>query len=130
MPFPLDKQFIESTEQQLASKLPVAYVAAMQINNGGEVRAASDDWQLHPISDRSDRKRLTRTSNDVLRETAECKQWEGFPDSALAIAANGTGDRLVLLRSGEHFGAEIWHWDHETGELTQVAEDFAKLKRV
>lgn len=130
MPFPLDKQFVESTEQKLGSKLPVAYIAAMQASNGGDVTVADDDWQLHPVLDPSDRKRLARTSSDVLRETSECKKWQAFPDDALAIAANGTGDRLVLLRSGEHFGAEVWHWDHETGELTQVADDFAKLKRV
>ncbi len=130
MPFPLDRQFVESTEEQLGAKLPVAYVAAMLANNGGEVEVAGDDWQLHPILDRSDRKRLARTCNDVLRETAECKKWQTFPEEALAIAANGTGDQVVLLRSGEHFGPEIWHWDYETGELTLVAKDFAHIERV
>ena len=127
MPFPLDRQHITATEQQLGASLPASYIASMIKSNGGTVKAGGDEWQLHPILDRSDRKHLARTSNDVLRETAACRQWEEFPDNAIAIAANGSGDQLVFLQHGDSIGNEVYIWDHETRALTLVATDFSAL---
>ena len=45
-------------------------------SNGGEVAAYNDVWSLHPILDNSDRKRLSRSCNDILRETRAMRDCE------------------------------------------------------
>lgn len=130
MPFPVDVQFVKRAEIKLCKKLPLGYVAHMCRNNGGEVITRTDSWQLYPIFDDSDKKRLKRTCNDIIRETASAKQWPGFPDDAIAIGTNGGGDQLVLLPEAgdDRFGDAIYWWDHETDELNKVADDFSELK--
>jgi hypothetical protein len=99
-------------------------------NNGGEIAIGSDCWQLFPFFDSSDRTRLKRTCNDIVHETKEARDWSRFPENAIAIGANGGGDRLVLLPSADEpsvLGPVYW-WDHEAGELVFVADDFGDLK--
>jgi len=130
MPFTLDDKYVRSAEEKLGSKLPDSYRQAMMAANGGEVASNSESWYLYPIMDSSDRKRLARTCNDVIAETAQFAGWDRFPSQALAIANNGEGDQLLFLRSADLFEAAVYCWCHETGELTTVAEDFAQLKRL
>jgi SMI1-KNR4 cell-wall len=127
MPFPLAPELIHAAEQALGATLPSSYKAAMQRANGGELMVGDEVWDQYPIEDTSDRKRLARTSNHVLKETLELNDWAGFPSGALAIAGNGTGDQLVLIRVGPIYGDSVYAWSHETGELTKVASDFAQL---
>jgi hypothetical protein len=84
-----------------------------------------DDWELHPIADDSDRKRLARTSNSVVDETHRSRDWPGFPENAVAVGSNGTGDVLVLLGEDGKLGNAFFVWLHKTGELTLVADDFS-----
>lgn len=60
MPFPLDIQFVKRTEAKLGRRLPPDYVIRMCRENGGNVHAADDAWELYPIFDDSDRRRLRR----------------------------------------------------------------------
>ena len=120
MPFPVAEQFIAETERKLGVSFPTAFRTRMSRNNGGELLTDEDDWQLHPVFDTSDRKRLSRTSNDIVRETASAREWHGFPAEAVAIAANGSGDRLVLLPTTPGSTAlqpQPFIWLHETGEI-------------
>ncbi|QDT24786.1 SMI1 / KNR4 family protein [Gimesia panareensis] len=130
MLFPVEERFIHETEKRLGLKLPPDYVNKMMKANGGEVQTTPDAWVLYPIFDTSDKKRLKRTCNDVVRETESARDWVGFPDEAVAIGSNGCGDQLVLLRdkkSPEVSGDEVFWWDHETGALNMVAARFADL---
>src|ERR1051325_6707337 len=97
MPFPVAEQFIVETEPKLGVSFRPAFRARMCRNNGGELSTDEDDWQLFPFFDTSDRKRIARTTNDIVRETASACSWRGFPPEAVAIATNGTGDKLVFL---------------------------------
>ena len=127
MPFPVAEQFIVETERKLGVLFPASFRARMSQNNGGELSTKEDDWQLYPFFDTSDRKRLSRTSNDIVRETASARKSRGFPPEAVAIGANGLGDHLVFLPSREPTILEPWPfiWLHETGELqpTQISFD-------
>jgi hypothetical protein len=129
MAFPLDIQFVVRAESKLGRKLPRGYVAKMCQDNGGEVPTGTDSWRLYPIFDDSDKKRLKRTCNDIIRETTVAREWPAFPPGAIAIGYNGGGDKLVLLAAptAERFGDEVYWWDHETGELIKVADDFDEL---
>ena len=99
----------------------------MRASNGGELDVLDDDWQQYPIADLSDRKRLSRTANHVIKQTQALLQWPRFPKQGLAIAGNGSGDQLVLLRDGQAFAESVYHWSHETGALTKVADAFSEL---
>lgn len=129
MPFPLNIEFVRRAEGKLGRKLPLGYVTRMCRDNGGEVRTGTDGWWLYPVLDDSDKKRLKRTCNDIVRETASSKEWADFPAEAVAIGHNGGGDKLIFLPEpeGDRLGDSVYWWDHETGEVIKVADDFAKL---
>jgi hypothetical protein len=63
-----------------------------------------------------------------LKETESCRGWARFPENAVAIAGNGAGDQLVLLRQDDAFAPEVYAWLHESGELEKVADDFSLIK--
>jgi hypothetical protein len=129
MAFSLDIQFVKRAEAKLGRKLPLGYVAKMCRDNGGELATETDYWWLYPICDDSDRKRLKRTCNDIVRETASAREWPDFPPKALAVGHNGGGDQLVLLADPEtdHYADGVYWWDHETGKLNKVAAAFEEL---
>jgi hypothetical protein len=129
MAFPLDIQFVKRAEARLGRKLPLGYVVKMCRDNSGQVATGDDEWQLYPIFDDSDRKRLKRTCNDIVRETASARDWPGFPPGALAIGSNGGGDHLVLLADPEtdRYTEAVYWWDHETDALHKVADAFEEL---
>ena len=130
MAFSVEERFIFETEKKLGAKFPPDYVTKMMIENGGAVCGQPDVWMLYPFFDSSDKKRLKRTCNDVIRETQNAREWAGFPDDAVAIASNGGGDQLVLLRAKhatEMLAEEVYWWDHETAELHLVASRFSDL---
>lgn len=132
MPFPLDPLFIRRAEEKLGRSLPSGYANSMLRANGGEIETEDDVWFLYPILDDSDRKRLARTCNDIVRESATARSWRGFPPEAVTIAHNGSGDQLLLLPSpadDTRFGDAVFAWSHETGEIVLVAQDFNDLER-
>src|SRR5215470_9834024 len=129
MPFDLAERFISMAEEKLGAPLPSSYRQAMMASNGGEVAAHDDVWNLHPILDGSDRKRLLRSCNDILRETRVMRDWPDWPENAVAIADNGTGDKLLFLRESRLYGPEVYVWLHDTGDLIMVAQSFSELQR-
>jgi hypothetical protein len=130
MPFPLDSRFVQQAQQKLGRALPLGYVARMCRSNGGEIPAARDVFNLYPILDTTDRRRLARTCNDILRETAAAREWPDFPPNAVAIGDNGGGDKFVFLPDPDapRFADAVYWWDHEMGELELVADAFEELE--
>jgi hypothetical protein len=84
MPFPVDEKYIIQTEEKLGVRFSRSFRNRMMLKNGGEVVTESDGWELFPFLDSSDKIRLKRTCNDIIRETAAAKEWDGFPSEALA----------------------------------------------
>ena len=112
MGFPVDDERIARAEDELGRKLPAVLKARLRRNNGGEVRTDNADWTLYPVYDSTDRKRIARTANHVVREQARWQAWRGFPEGAIAIADDGCGNALIIPADSD----EIREWDHETGE--------------
>lgn len=130
MAFDLDESCVLAAEEKLGARLPARYRTAMMKHNGGSLAVGDEDWELLPILDTRDRRRLARTCNDILRETAAFAEWPGFPTSALAIATNGEGDCIVFLRAGTVFDPAPLLWRHATRALARIADDFACLAGV
>lgn len=132
MPFPLSESELAKTEAKIGARFPASFRSAMLAENGGTIVTDEDDWEQYPFFDTSDRKRLSRTSNDILRETEQARQWPGFPADGWAIASNGCGDHLYFKRSPAdpaRFEATVYAYWHETGESSVLAGDFAELAK-
>src|SRR5262249_492444 len=130
MPFPVDPKYVAQAQSQLGVTFPSGYAARLVRNNGGELVVAEDTWYLHPVFDTTDRTPIKRTSNHVVRETMLARGWAGFQKGGIGIAANGAADCLVLMPSSlddMRLQDAVYYWDHETGDLTTVADDFKEL---
>ena len=117
MPFPVELKYIDETETKLGVRFPKDFRKGLTTLNGGEVDTTQDLWKLFPIFDTSDKNRLKRTANDIVRETASARDWTGFPPEAVAIASNGLGDIAILLPSKEDdqvLQDIVFRWNHET----------------
>ncbi len=117
MAFPVDVKYINEFESEIGLKLPSAYKKGLTVTNGGEIDNASDLWQVFPVFDKSNRKRISRTSNHIIRETKSAKEWQGFPQEAIAVASNGYGDFAILIPdkfNTEYFEDKVYMWLHET----------------
>jgi hypothetical protein len=118
MPFPIEEKYVEQTEHELGAKLPSWFRVKMMSENGGELSAMGDVWDLIPIKNPLNRKTLERTCNDLLRESESAKGFPGFPPNAVTIAQNGTGDYLMFLKQEDGtFDNRTYHFNHETGEV-------------
>lgn len=130
MPFNLSEEELAKTEGELGAKFPKEYREAMMADNGGEASTEEDDWEFYPIRDTSDRKRLSRTCNHILNETESCRGFGNFPDNAIAIAGNGLGDQMVLVKEGTRFEPTVYLWLHESGELRELAATFNDIQKL
>jgi len=122
---------VQKTEAKLGIKFPESFRREMMTSNGGEILTDDDGWTQYPILDASDRKRLSRTCNDIVKETASAKEWDGFPVNGVAIASNECGDQLFLLPSegdNEVLGETIYTFRHEDGHVEPLAQSITELK--
>ncbi len=124
MPFPVAMARIHEAERQLGCKLPMDLRVRLYRENGGQIEAAGNSWQLFPVFDSSDRKRMTRTANHIIRETQAARTWTDFPQDAIATAENGGCDFLILQSGSD----EVEFWDHETGESKVVDVNWDEIR--
>jgi hypothetical protein len=131
MPFPVDEQFILETERELGLTFPVTFKSRMKKENGGEIEATDDTWTIYPFFDKSDIKRVKRTTNSILLETKNARKWDNFPANAIVIGENAGGDKLILMPADatpEQLSENIFMWLHETGEVVKLADNFDELE--
>jgi hypothetical protein len=120
MALPTRQTFIDNAENALGAKLPPWLTARLLKENGGEIEAAGDHWQLFSVFDSRDRKHASRSATHIVSETQAARAWAGFPPDAIAIAANGTGDLLVLLPGPDRRrGLEARLWRHDRDEVLE-----------
>ena len=130
MPFPIARSEIRKTEEVLAVRFPSSFVGKMMRDNGGQIAVGGDTWQLHPFRNSGDRRLISRTTNDIVSETRSWRERAAARSDGVAIASNGGADALILLPRADQpdlLAEQVYWWDHETGELSLVAEDFADL---
>jgi hypothetical protein len=127
MPFPTDETFISRAEKALGVRLPAQYREYLLRSNGGEAASDSDNWQVFPVFDDSDRRRAARSASHIVQETETARCWRNFPGAGVAFAANSCGDRLVFLPSESDAGVleQAMHlWRHETGVCSRLVTSF------
>ena len=121
MPFPIEEKYIKETEEKIGKIFPQWFRVKMMSENGGQAPAAGDYWDLYPFWNKANKKVMTRTADDIIRNTASAREYFGFPSDAIAFAHNGTGSFLVFIPENEvYLSSNVYLWDHETGELEGV----------
>ena len=113
--------YVVAAEARLGVSFPRVYRHRMMRRNGGTVEVAGDLWDLHPIADASSPNRMGPTWDDVCRQTEQARMLGGFPATAVAIADDGSGDRLVLLAVADGGDMELAIWRHVDGGLERLA---------
>jgi len=129
MPFTVEDKWIDEAERRLSVKLPISYRQIISIENGGSLDILEESWELYHIWDKSDKKRLKRTCNDIVHETSVARSCEGFPQNGVAIASNGCGDELLYLPNETNqqiLDETVFFWSHETREIEPVLEKLRK----
>jgi hypothetical protein len=125
MPFPIAVAEIAQTEAKTGFTFPLGLKLRYSRENGGEISVGGNYWELIPFLDTSERKRLARTCNDIVSETARMRKWPGFPVDAFVIAQNGGGDYLIVrpdVDGSKELGETIYFWNHETKEPEPVTD--------
>jgi SMI1 / KNR4 family (SUKH-1) len=129
MPFPTEQNHITAAEHQLGVVLPSSLRDFLLLSNGAEIEFQEDYWNLYPVFDDADMRRAKRSASHIVIETKNARSWRGFPENAVAIGSDDSGNQMVLIgldasRSQRH---PVFIWWHETGELQKIADDFADL---
>lgn len=114
MAYAVPASAIDAAERRLGRTLPPLLRERLLRDNGGEVNATGDVWQLHPVWDGTSKRTMRKTAAHLVTETESARSWARFPRGAVAIASNGTGDLLLLLPEDD----DVKHWNHATGEVT------------
>ena len=129
MAFSTDAQSIINAEKELGFGFPEAFRAYLMAANGGSIEFMECSWQINPVFDKSDVKRLKRSTNHIVRETLAARQWRGFPSNAVTIASDGCGNHMVFLPNlaGTALQDSVYIWWHEESELEKIAENFHQL---
>ena len=128
MPFPIDEKYIKETESELNVKFPIEFKNRMIKSNGGELSPEEFGFELYPFFFKFDRKRISRTYNHIGLETKNAREWDGFPENAIAIASDGFGNQIILIHNGNGIlKNEIYFWDHETREVEKIANSINEL---
>jgi hypothetical protein len=123
MAFPTTEIHIDAAERELGVRLPREYRDRLLARNGGELSTAGDDWQVFPVFDTTHRKAASRSASHIVLENRSARGWEGFPQGAVAIASNGSGDLLVFVPAGPsgRLDPQVYVWNHETRKCTAAA---------
>lgn len=97
---------------------PDALRQRLMKDNGGEIDDADEGyWFLYPVYDDSDRRRLGRSANHVVKETETWRsQADGFPQDAVVVAEDQEGNAIVLLPGDDSF----YVWGHELRETEPI----------
>jgi len=126
--FPIEEKYIEIAENELGVKFPESFRRKMIKLNGGGVDVGGDHFEIHPFYDTSDKKRIKRTCNSIVKETNTARNHYRLPGNLIVIGNSGGGDVLVYKVEDNGTVSNTVYWfDHETEELVLAASDFGDL---
>lgn len=125
MPFPLDEKYIKATEEELSVIFPPKFKEKMMEDNGGTLssrRPYVEHIQLYPFFDKSNKKRISRTCNHIGLETKNEKEADyGFPENAVTIGNDGSGNQIILIHNGNNVLEDIvYFWNCKTRKVKKI----------
>ena len=120
---PVEERFVAAAERQLGKGFPARYREWLIACNGGEVEVDGVWWDLHPVADDSDPRRIGPTWDNVCRQTDLARLLGGFPEQAISIGEDGSGDRLILLQREPGGSLALAVWQHDSGSFGWADSD-------
>lgn len=132
MPFPIEEKYIRETEKELNVIFPPKFKERMIGDNGGTLSSRQpyiEHIQLYPFFDKSSKKRISRTCNHIGLENE--KEYDyGFPENAVAIGNDGSGNQIILMHDGNNVIEEtIYFWNCKTGKVKKVGKSINSFKK-
>lgn len=124
--FPVKSIYIEELEHRLGLEFPVIYKEKMMKENGGKIKTAGHTWQLFPFFDESDIHTMIHTCDHIGITTLHARKWAHFPQGAVVIGSNASGDMLILLpekHSPSRLAESLYAWNRQRGEVVELAKD-------
>jgi hypothetical protein len=112
---------IREAEQKLGVIFPETLCNFYRLSNGMEV---PPDWQVYSVFDPSNPR---KSANHIVYENTTGR-WSYMPQDLICLAGNGTGNQLVLKKSGQTLDSEIYIWNHETNKVRKWAKDLTFLE--
>lgn len=130
MAYNLDEKHIMLTEQKLNVVFPKSYRKAIMANNGGLVISPLGEeegvWFLYPFFDDTDKKRLKKTSIDIVRENQTAWNQYGLPQNLYAIG-HSDDEYLVFKKTENNLLEDAVYKYHHSYNLELLADDFSML---
>lgn len=123
MAFPVDSNWIDEAENDLGVAFPPLYRAQLRKMNGGFTDLEGEFIQVHPVFDRSSRKRLSRTSRHVVLITREARENETFPQNGVVVATVETDHLFLLPDDSGELGPKLYRWFMRGGFVEPFHED-------
>ena len=118
-----DEACIREAERQLGLRFSEELAAVYRVSNGLELPGG---WELYPVFDPASPR---KTANHLVYENTRGR-WETMAAELVAVAGNGTGNQLVLVRTEDRLGSEIFVWDHERRRVKRWTKDLAAVLRL
>ena len=110
---------IEEAEKTLQIKFPSLLKEIWQVSNGLEV----GEWRLFPIFSKKNPK---KSWGHIVEENTNIR-WEYRSKDLIAIAADGSGDNLVLKIENGKVSEAIYLWDHETNRASPSKQKLSDI---
>jgi hypothetical protein len=120
MGLPVDDERIAETEARLGRPLPEGFRELTKQSNGGtSIKVGGTSFDVYAVWDPSDRKRMGRSANHVIRETESMYRDLGdfLPAGGVILASNAGGDPLIQLPDGM-----LVVWSFRTHKVRPVPE--------
>ena len=113
-------EIIQAAEKDMGLCFPEGLKMVWRLSNGLELPGG---WRLFPVFDP---KEPQKTCNHVGYENTKGR-WPYMDESLLSIAADDSGNQLVLKRDGTVCLDTIFHWNHETNRIRKWGKGFDYL---
>lgn len=111
---------IDEAESKLGVRFPETLREFYRLSNGIEI---PPDWQVYAEFD-ADNPR--KSAIHIVYENT-VGRWSDMADGMICVAGNGTGNQLVLKKSGNSLEEQIYVWNHETNKVKPWTRDLPFL---
>lgn len=120
---------IEEAEATLHIRLPESFRRYLLEVEPSDIEIAGLMWDVNPVPVSPTSESTQHRVSAIVLETMNAREWEGFPDGAVAVGSDGYGNYLVFLPGDLHhqLGNKLYVWWHEGPELELVSNDFAEV---
>ena len=120
---------IDEAETALGIRLPESFRKYLLSDGPVEVEIMGLSWDLNPILTANCIEASRAGGSSIVAETMNAREWQGFPNGAVAVGSDGCGNHLVFLPTDRPLvlADALYIWWHEGAELELVSTDVSDV---